>query len=37
MKRLAELYGNNVLEGLMDGFKCEFCKKVATKRCSKCK
>ncbi|KAL4477618.1 hypothetical protein ABPG74_002768 [Tetrahymena malaccensis] len=37
MQRLADLYGQNIIDGLMEGFKCELCKKEATKRCSQCK
>lgn len=37
MQRFADLYGQNLMDGLTDGFKCELCKKEATKRCSKCK
>jgi hypothetical protein len=37
MMRLAELYSNSNVEGLMEGFKCGRCGKEAFKRCSKCK
>ena len=37
MQRLAELYSNNNVEGLIEGFKCGKCQKEAFKRCSKCK
>ncbi|KAL4477620.1 hypothetical protein ABPG74_002770 [Tetrahymena malaccensis] len=37
MQRLADFYGQNIIDGLMEGFKCELCKKEATKRCSQCK
>ena len=36
-ERMSSLYNTNVLEGLMEGFKCAKCKKEAIKRCSKCK
>ena len=35
--RMANLYDYNLLENLMEGFKCAKCKKEAIKRCSKCK
>lgn len=35
--RMASLYDYNILEGLVDGFKCPKCNKEASKRCSKCK
>ncbi|EGR28541.1 zinc mynd domain protein 10 [Ichthyophthirius multifiliis] len=31
MKRLADLYGQNIVEGLLEGFKCEQCKKMLLK------
>jgi zinc finger MYND domain-containing protein 10 len=37
MQSLADLYSNNSVEGLLDGFKCAKCTKEAFKRCSKCK
>ena len=37
MKRLSEIYGSNIIEHLIDGFKCENCQKDASKRCSRCK
>lgn len=37
MQRLADLYSNNNVEGLVEGFKCGKCQKEAFKRCSKCK
>lgn len=37
MQRLADLYTNNNVEGLLEGFKCKKCEKAAYKRCSKCK
>ena len=37
MQNLAELYSNNSVEGLLEGFKCGKCGKEAFKRCSKCK
>jgi threonine dehydratase len=37
IQRLADLYTNNTVEGLIDGFKCKKCQKQAFKRCSKCK
>jgi len=37
LERMASLYDYNILEGLMEGFKCPNCKKEAIKRCSKCK
>lgn len=37
MQRLADLYSNNNVEGLVEGFKCGRCTKEAFKRCSKCK
>eukprot|EP00825_Cyclidium_porcatum_P052441 TRINITY_DN993_c0_g1_i5.p1 TRINITY_DN993_c0_g1~~TRINITY_DN993_c0_g1_i5.p1 ORF type:complete len:158 (-),score=48.87 TRINITY_DN993_c0_g1_i5:104-577(-) len=37
MKKFAELYGESVIEGLVDGFKCKQCNKEASKRCSRCK
>jgi len=36
-ERMTSLYDYNVLEGLIEGFKCSKCKKEALKRCSKCK
>ena len=38
MNALSDLYGYNMIDGLIDGFRCGFCQaKDATKRCSKCK
>ncbi|KRX01979.1 hypothetical protein PPERSA_07624 [Pseudocohnilembus persalinus] len=37
MKKLSELYGQQIVEGLMEGFKCNKCQKEASKRCSRCK
>ena len=37
LQRMQGLYDYNILEGLMDGFKCANCHKEALKRCSKCK
>ena len=37
IQRLADLYTNNTVEGLIDGFKCKKCTKQAFKRCSKCR
>ena len=37
IQRLADLYTNNTVEGLLEGFKCKKCEKQAYKRCSKCK
>ena len=37
IQRLADLYTNNTVEGLLEGFKCNKCQKQAFKRCSKCK
>ncbi len=37
MQSLADLYSNNSVEGLLEGFKCGKCGKEAFKRCSKCK
>jgi MYND finger. len=37
IERMASLYDYNILEGLIEGFKCAGCGKDATKRCSKCK
>ena len=37
MLKLADLYTNNDIEGLTQGFKCGKCEKQAFKRCSKCK
>jgi zinc finger MYND domain-containing protein 10 len=37
IQRLADLYTNNTVEGLLEGFKCKKCEKQAFKRCSKCK
>ena len=37
VERMARLYDYNILEGLVEGFKCGACGKDATKRCSKCK
>jgi zinc finger MYND domain-containing protein 10 len=37
MKKLVDLYGQNLVEGLIDGFHCGNCKKEASKRCTKCK
>ncbi len=37
MLKLADLYTNNDIEGLTEGFKCGKCQKQAFKRCSKCK
>ena len=34
---MAELYGNGLFEGLLEGFNCNNCQQNATKRCSKCK
>lgn len=34
---MADLYTNNTVEGLLEGFKCNKCQKQAYKRCSKCK
>lgn len=34
---MAELYGNGLFEGLLEGFNCNNCHQNATKRCSKCK
>ena len=36
-ERMSSLYNFNLLEGLIEGFKCAKCGKDATKRCSKCK
>ena len=38
MEALNDLYGYNMIDGLIDGFQCGMCKsKDATKRCSRCK
>jgi len=38
MNALSDLYGYNMIDGLIDGFRCAFCQaKDATKRCSRCK
>ena len=38
MEAMSDLYGYNMIEGLIEGFQCGFCKsKDASKRCSKCK
>jgi len=36
-ERMQRLYNTNILDGLMEGFKCANCQKEALRRCSKCK
>ncbi len=37
IQRIAQLYDYNIIENLVEGFKCAKCGKEAIKRCSKCK
>jgi len=34
---MQSLYNYNIIDGLIEGFKCGNCQKEASKRCSKCK
>lgn len=36
MKKMADLYGQDLVEGIIDGFKCGLCRKEASKRCAQC-
>lgn len=37
MKMLTDLYGQDLVNGLLEGFACAKCGKEASKRCSRCK
>lgn len=37
MKQLAELYDDEMVDGIVDGFRCAKCGGEALKRCSRCK